>query len=79
MIDFSYIDGATIRTAEAKIAGAESKDVDFSQDIAGGRHHGDCPLAVTSHVEISVDVASHPVETVIRKLFEESAECRAAT
>lgn len=61
MIDFSYTDGATIRTAEAKIPGAESKDVDFSQDIAGGRHHDDCPLAVTSHVEISVDVASYPV------------------
>lgn len=50
MIDFSYIDGATIRTAEAKIAGARSRDVDFSQDIAGGRHHDDGPLAMTSNV-----------------------------
>lgn len=66
-IDFSHIDGATIRTAEAQTGGVRSRNVAFSQNISRGRQHGDGALAMTSHVEIPVDVAFR--RSFTRKLF----------
>jgi hypothetical protein len=72
VLDFSDIGGPTIGASKADIRRLRAEHIDLLNHLAVWGELDDRPLTIPRYVEIALNIATHPIKSVILEFLEQS-------